>query len=163
MSTPRTAELNKDAFRIVKAVVKSRIETALNESHGKGFFGSPRMVGGKLNGVNQWWFIVGGEAPTNASKIGKQKSFKSRAVVEGVFEDVDRAYELIPRVHELLPIEHEKSVHSLYSNGGGCETVALEFYEINGRDGMYGLYHVLIPLNIVVDFTYFEPEAEPES
>lgn len=163
MNKPKATFLNPDAFRIVKATVRAKIETALEATHGAGFFGSPKLVGDTLDGVNQWWFMVTGKGTSNAPKTQRQQAYSGGAIVEGVFADCDRAHELIPRVHELLPVSREKNVVSLYSDGCGCETVTLEFFKIKGHEGLHGLYRVRVPLNIVVDMTYFEPTpVEPE-
>lgn len=124
---------------------------------GAGFVGAPRLLEGELNGYDQWWFILTGNDMRNQPRQAKQTAFTGEAYVEGVFADRSRAWEFIVAAHEVLPVVSTRSIREL-STGSASPTNQLEPFKLHGRDGQFLLNHVVVPLFIVVDYTYFDPE-----
>jgi hypothetical protein len=151
--------LNPKAFAIAEETAMRVLNESLKETHNEGFVGTPRLLEGTLDGYDQWWFLLTGNDMRNQPLFATQTAFTGEAYAEGIFEDRQRAWEFIIRVHQALPIKRERSIHEL-STGGSSPTNQLEFFELHGREGKFGLYHVVVPLFIVVDYTFFDPEPE---
>jgi hypothetical protein len=151
-------ELNRKAFSIAEQAAMEVLRPALAE-FGAGFIGAPRLLEGELNGFDQWWFIITGNDMRNQPLFAQQTAFTGEAYVEGVFSDRARAWEFIVAAHEVLPVKFVKSIREL-STGSSSPTNQLEPFKLHGREGQWLLNHVVVPLFIVVDYTYVEPEPE---
>lgn len=148
--------LNNQAFAIAEQAAMSVFLPALS-GYGAGFVGAPRLLEGELNGFDQWWFILTGNDMRNQPRQAKQTAFTGEAYVEGVFIDRKRAWEFIVDAHKVLPVTFTRSIREL-STGGSSPTNQLEFFTLHGRHGKWGLHHVVVPLFIVIDYTYFDQE-----
>ena len=114
--------------------------------YGEGYVGAPRLTGGKLAGVNCWWFAAGGGDTGEMPKNAPLAVLHMDARVEGVFADRQRAWEFAFATLAALPVRGG-NVQALYRNGN--PTNEYDYFTIDGREGKQGLWFVTVPLRIV--------------
>ena len=112
---------------------------------GEGYVGAPRLTGGKLAGVNCWWFYVGGGESGNIPRNAPTVSLDMGAGIEGVYADRARAWEMAFTVLGALPIKGG-IVQTLFRDGN--PTNVYDYFELAERDGKHGLWRVSVPLRI---------------
>jgi hypothetical protein len=148
--------LNPNAFRLAELAIWQILTVSLAD-FGQGFVGAPRVIKGALNGVDQWWFAIGGESQGNQLNTTKQKAYDGGATIEAVFTDRARGWQFVVAVMEALPLTNTDPVRSLHKGTGNPSNV-YEYFKIHNRPGEHGLWRVTIPLHLVFDLTYFPEE-----
>lgn len=135
----------------------------LNKSvgvYGEGFKGAPRITEDAVNGVNQWWIGIGGGASIKVTRNATVTMFDGAGTIEGVFSDRRRALKFALATYNTLPIKNIANVATCYR---AVQNFTCEYakFEIEGRGGntpAIWVWHVSVPIDVVVDLLKREPE-----
>ncbi len=123
-----------------------KVLAAALATFGDGYVGAPRLTGGKLAGVNCWWFSVGGGPTTRPAPNAPVASLDMDARIEGVFADRHRGWEFAFSAIAALPIK-SGIVQTAYLNGNPSNEY--DYFTLAEREGKHGLWHAHVPLRIV--------------
>lgn len=139
--------MNLDAAIDAETKVMDKLRAALAD-FGDGFVGAPRVSSeGAVNGVNQWWFVIGGGDPSNLPQNGPVTTLAMGARLDGIFVDRKRAWQFAMSALAVMPVV--VSVARLHRLGNPeCQ---LSSFEVHGRNDSVLLWRVMLPARIVFD------------